>query len=305
MHILFFFIDGIGLGDDDPDRNPFVRASLPTLTSLTGGRPWTSALPRLRHERASFVPTDAVLGIVGTPQSATGQAAIMTGRNVPKIVGGHYGPKPDARVGAVVRSESVVKKMTERGLRGGFLNAYPTAYLERIARGTRLRSANQLALHVGGVDMQGPEAMYADRAISADFTGEAWRTMLGYPDVPVITPYEAGQRMARLSREHDFTFFDHWYTDYVGHRCDMETATAELQKLDEVMAGLLSEWDDSEGLIILTSDHGNLEDCNARGHTINPVPTVIIGERGEEIADSLSDLTDFAGSMLRVLLQGR
>jgi len=303
VRILFFFIDGIGLGDNDPDRNPFVRAALPTLTSLTGGHAWTNVLPRQDFARATFIPTDAVLGVPGTPQSATGQATIMTGRNVPMIVGGHYGPKPDARIGAVVRSESVIKKMVQRGRRCTLLNAYPTAYLERIARGTRLRSANQLALHAGGVQMQGPEAMYAGRAISADFTGEAWRTLLGYPDAPIITPHEAGRRMARLAREYDFSFFDHWFTDYIGHRCELDAATAELEKLDAVMAGLLSEWDDSEGLIIITSDHGNLEDCSVRGHTLNPVPTLIIGERRAELAAGLSDLTDFAGPMLRLLTQ--
>lgn len=304
MHILLFFLDGVGLGDDDPERNAFARADLPTLYALTDGKPWLRDLPRGDNGRALFVPTDARLGVPGIPQSATGQAAIMTGRNVPRIIEGHYGPKPDARISAVIRRDSLVRRLSQYGRQASFLNAYPAAYLERIAQGTRLRSANQLAMHVGGAPMLGPEALYRGEAISADFTGQAWRTLLGYSDAPIITAFEAGQRMARLARQADFTLFDHWLTDYVGHRCEMGRAVEVLEQLDEVVAGLLSEWDDSEGLILITSDHGNLEDCTARRHTQNQVPTLIIGDAREEIGAGLGDLTDFAKPVLRLLNSG-
>lgn len=301
MHILLFFLDGVGLGDDDPDRNAFAQADLPTLHALTGGKRWLRDLPTGDNGRALFIPTDACLGVPGVPQSATGQASIMTGRNVPRIIEGHYGPKPDARISAVIRRDSLVRRLNQQGLRSSFLNAYPAAYLERIAHGTRLRSANQLAMHVGGAPMLGPEALYRGEAISADFTGEAWRTLLGYGDAPIITLFEAGQRMARLARHADFTLFDHWLTDYVGHRCEMGRAVEVLEQLDEVVAGLLSEWDYTDGLIIITSDHGNLEDCGARRHTQNSVPTLIIGDARHEFGEGLTDLTDFAKPVLRLL----
>lgn len=301
MRIFFFFVDGIGLGDDNPDINPFARAALPTMTRLTGGRRWLRDLPRSDSGEAIFIPTDARLGVSGTPQSATGQASIMTGRNVPRIIGGHYGPKPDARVGAVIRAESVVKKLTLHGFESALLNCYPAGYLEKIKEGKRLRSANQLALHAGDVPMRGPEALYAGCAVSADFTGHAWRDVLGYADAPLTTPYEAGQRLARLAQRYDFAVFDHWLTDYVGHRCEMDAAVAELEKMDEVIAGLCSEWDASEGLIVITSDHGNLENCASRGHTQNTVPTLVVGEARHDFAHRLSDLTGFASAILRAL----
>lgn len=304
MRIFLFFVDGIGLGRGDPDVNPFARAHLPTLTQLTSGARWLQDLPRRDNTRALFVPTDACLGIGGTPQSATGQASLMTGRNVPRIIDGHYGPKPDARIGAVIRSESVVKKLTARGLRAGFLNAYPAGYLEKIATGVRLRSANQLAMHVGGVPMRGPAALYDGTAVSGDLTGAGWREVLGYPDAPVITPFEAGQRLARLAQAYDFSLFDYWLTDRMGHRCAMDAAVEELGRLDEVMAGLISEWDDADGLIVLTSDHGNLEDCSVRGHTQNRVPTLIVGDARHEFAAGLNDLTDFAAAILQLLTGG-
>ena len=39
-HILALFLDGIGLGADDPRVNPFAVADLPTLHSLSNGKRW-------------------------------------------------------------------------------------------------------------------------------------------------------------------------------------------------------------------------------------------------------------------------
>lgn len=294
MRILFLFLDGVGLGENDPDRNPFLTTDLPALTSLTGGERWHKDLPRVDGTRSVFVPTDACLGVAGMPQSATGQAALMTGVNVPLVIGEHYGPKPTAQIGTIIRRESVVKKLTARGINAGLLNAYPPGFFESIRSGKRLLSSNQLALQVAGVEMRGANALYSGRALSADFTGEIWRTHLGYSDTPLYEPYETGKRLSELAAEHDFTFFDHWLTDYYGHRGSRKEISLRLQNFDRVIQGLLDNWDDGSGLVVVTSDHGNIEDLSIRGHTRNPVPTLVIGEDRHAFADGLIDLTDFA-----------
>jgi hypothetical protein len=234
------------------------------------------------------------------PQSATGQAAIMTGVNVPKVIGEHYGPKPTAQIGTIIRRGSVVKKLTARGFDAGFLNAYPPGFFESIRSGKRLLSSNQLAMQVAGVEMRGVNALYSGMALPADFTGETWRSYLGYSDTPLYEPYEAGKRMAELAAQHDFAFFDHWMTDYYGHRGSREEIGERLQSFDRVIQGLLDHWDDQSGLIVISSDHGNLEDVTRRGHTRNPVPTLVIGEKRDAFADGLNDLTDLAERILRV-----
>ena len=45
----------------------------------------------------------------------------------------------------------------------------------------------------------------------------------------------------------------------------MTAARTLLATFDEVLGGLVSAWDDAAGLILLTSDHGNLEDLSTRG----------------------------------------
>ena len=59
--------------------------------------------------------------------------------------------------------------------------------------------------------------------------------------------------------------------------------------------------DELEGLLIITSDHGNIENKNHRSHTENPVPTILIGQRHEELAGDIHDLTDIAGVIRQVL----
>ena len=38
MNFLFLFIDGVGLGPDDPKSNPFANADMPNLMGLLEGR---------------------------------------------------------------------------------------------------------------------------------------------------------------------------------------------------------------------------------------------------------------------------
>jgi 2,3-bisphosphoglycerate-independent phosphoglycerate mutase len=315
MRILFLFFDGVGLGEDDPANNPFAAADLPTLSSLTAGQRWLNGLPRIESERATFIPTDACLGVSGRPQSATGQAAIMTGSNVPGQLGYHYGPKPNPEIITIIKESGLVRRLTESGLRSGLLNAYPSTFIENIERGKRLPSSNQMALREGGVRLLDGGDLLEKRAMSADFTGEMWwrhaahhdaatkiwRTEFGNDSQPVMAPEEAGAHLAALAGDYDFSFFDCWLTDYIGHRGGLDDAIDALRVIDGVMKGLLAAWDDDQGLIIVTSDHGNIEDLSERSHTRNPVPSLVIGSARHRITSGLEDLTGFAEGIVDVL----
>ena len=77
--VLLFFVDGVGLGDDDASTNPFLSATLPTLHGLLGVDRITRATAPVHGLRASLVAVDATMGVDGTPQSGTGQASLLTG----------------------------------------------------------------------------------------------------------------------------------------------------------------------------------------------------------------------------------
>ena len=297
-HILFIFLDGVGLGSADPDSNPFVTAEIPTLMRLLGGRRPLAGLPRLEGERAIFIPTDAGLGVDGLPQSATGQAAIVTGRNVPREIGRHWGPQPNAEVAAILRQGSVFSRLAQRGLFAGLVGAYPRRYFDAIASGHRSYSAIPLAATAAGLPLLGSADLRAGRALSADFTGEGWPE----PGAPVYSLPAAGRQLAKIAASYHFAFLEHWITDYVGHRGGLAEGRQALERFDGVLAGLLEAFDDQSGLIVITSDHGNLEDLTHRHHTASAVPTLLIGPDRQTFAAGLADLTGFAGAIERYLL---
>lgn len=291
VHI--FFLDGVGLGGADPDVNPFVTASLPHLTNLLG-KNWFLTRQPIHTERASLVPTDANLNMPRKPQSATGQATILTGRNVPQLVGEHYGPKPNPAVAAVIAQGSLFQEMVAAGGQAALITPYPQGYFDAVARGKRLLSAVPLAATQAGVPLMTADDLQNGRAVSPGFTGQGWRDQLGYPDIPLFTLDEAGRQIANIAADYQFSFFEHWPSDRAGHRGTLANATAHLETIDGVLGGLLAAWDDENSLLILTSDHGNIEEKDQRQHTRNPVPTVLVGANHAALASQIYDLTDIA-----------
>jgi 2,3-bisphosphoglycerate-independent phosphoglycerate mutase len=300
-HILFIFVDGIGLGDDDPATNPFSVADMPTLTALTNGKRWLRDTGRQVSDRAIFIPTDPRLDIPGRPQSGTSQAAILTGKNVPQIVGEHYGPKPNLQTRELLTEDNFFKQVSAAGKKAALLDAYPPALLAEIERGKTLPSSIQYAAIAAGQALYTIEDVIARRALTPEWTGNSWREHLKIMETPLYTPPEAGRLLVEMSRPYDFAFHSHWYTDYVGHRGPFEMGVQLLEMFDGVMQGILEAWDDREGLVIMTSDHGNMEVIGDRHHTENDVPTLVIGQGKEAFADGLTALTDFVPRMAKYL----
>ena len=54
--IIFLFLDGVGLGADDPSINPLARAHLPTIGALLNGAPLTASSGQVTAARASLTP---------------------------------------------------------------------------------------------------------------------------------------------------------------------------------------------------------------------------------------------------------
>ncbi len=302
MRVLFLFLDGIGLGIDDPSLNPFARASLPNLSGLLAGRRLLAASAPAQTDRATLLALDACLGVPGLPQSATGQAVLLTGRNIPAEIGYHYGPKPDKATAATLEDGGIFGALTRAGKRAALINAYPAGYFQGIHSGRRLYSSIPLAVTRAGLALRNTDDLLMGKAISADFTGQGWRDRLGHPEIPILSYADAGQRLVDLSAGLDFAFFEYWLTDYAGHGQDMDAATRLLEQFDTVLGGLLSAWDDENGLILLTSDHGNLEDVSTRRHTASPVPLLLVGNAwAREKFSRVTDLTGVTPAILAML----
>jgi len=296
MRLLFLFLDGIGLGEDNPEINPFARADMPNLRSLLGGKNLTKSAAPYENHTLSLLPVDPNLGVKGLPQSATGQAVLLTGINIPAELGYHYGPKPNPEVAQYLNGHTIFSKTVNAGKKAALLNAYPPRYFDGIDSGKRLYSSIPLALTNAGLPLFTEKDYYAGNALSADFTGEGWREFLGYPDAPTFNPNTAGSKLAELAQRYDFSFFEYWASDYAGHKQDMASAVKQLETFDGVLQGLLENWDLENDLILLTSDHGNMEDLNTRKHTAAHVPLLLFGNKTirAEFQKEITDLTSIA-----------
>ena len=303
MKILFLFLDGIGLGDNEPEKNPFARANMPYLQSLLGGQTLIRETAPFEGERASLLAVDPNLGVKGLPQSATGQAVLLTGINIPAELNYHYGPKPNPEVAQYLDEKTIFAKTVKAGKKTALLNAYPSRYFEGIDSGKRLYSAIPLALTNAGLSLFTQDDYFAGRALSADFTGKGWREFMSLRDAPLFEPEEAGKKLAQLAKQYDFSFFEYWASDYAGHKQDMDSAVSQLETFDGVLKGLLETWHNEDGLILLTSDHGNMEDLSTRKHTSAHVPLLLFGDKNDrrEFQKDIHDLTGIAPAVMRLL----
>lgn len=303
MKILFLFLDGIGLGNNDPHNNPFSQARMPFLQQLLEGRNLVIDHAPFEGDKASLLALDACLGVPGVPQSATGQATLLTGINIPAQIGYHYGPKPNLEISAYLKNGNLFSQLKQAGKQCAFLNAYPPVYFQNIHSGRRMYAAIPMAATSAGLGLRTAQDLQDGNAISADFTAAGWREHLGLETTPLSSPIEAGMRLAHLAQTYDFSLFEYWLSDYAGHQQKLDTAVDLLEILDQVLEGIFNIWDGTSGLVLLTSDHGNMEDLGTRRHTLNPVPALLIGDAvlRHTFQKNLEDISGIAPAILSAI----
>jgi 2,3-bisphosphoglycerate-independent phosphoglycerate mutase len=312
VKLLFLFLDGVGLGADDPSTNPIAAARIPTFEALLGGRRPVAAAEGLRCDGASLVGLDATLGVAGTPQSGTGHATLLTGEDAVRRFGRHTGPWVPTALRPLVAEKSVLARARGAGLRVAFANAYPEELTHRVAGGLGgvagrllgpLRAGPPLAaIGAGVLNRHTPELERGD-AVASEITNAGWIERLRRTSLPRVTPEEAGANLGRIAAGHDLTLFAHYTTDHVGHRGTFSDAVAAVERVDRFLAGVL-ETLPSDALLLIASDHGNLEAFGA-GHTTNPALAMVVGPGHEAVAERLGDLRDVAGAVMGAVGEGR
>jgi hypothetical protein len=296
----FIFVDGVGAGRRDPEVNPLARGDF-LLSRFDDG----SGAPLPGGGRA--VLADARLGVEGRPQSATGQSTILTGENAPALLGKHLLGFPNPRLRELLERRSIYRRLAEAGRSAVFVNAYPVAYLAAlgfpvegvpefvIPRRVRA-SATTVAFAAGG----GRFRTFADaregRGLTHDLT--ARRAAELKPPLPRRTPEEAAAIFLEVARGADLAAFEFFETDEAGHARSMERALDALDRLDRFLRRLVAALGPGDAMVV-TSDHGNLDDLSTRNHTLAPVPVLGFGRAADRL-DGLADLTGIAPLLLRL-----
>ena len=293
--VLFVFLDGVGIGPSDPDRNPFLQARLPTLTRLIGHLPTLDRPSEAAGAPARVVPLDATLGVAGTPQSGTGQTALLTGHNAPALYGRHFGPWTPVKLRPLLASENLLSVALRAGRRVVFANAYPAGFAA--AHGGKRLAPSPLAALSAGLMTRGVEELASGEAVASEITNGGWRSRLGHTNLPRVTPEEAGENLGRLAGGAHLTYFAHYSTDHAGHRGGMAGAIRALERVDRFLDGVLRAVPEDTALVV-ASDHGNIEEVGEE-HTRNPVLGCVHGGADPSMLDGASSIADVAGAVLR------
>lgn len=294
--VVFVFLDGFGLGPAGPG-NPLSVFDWPRLGEMLGARPVLGQ--SVRGPERVLTALDATLGVEGTPQSATGQVSLFTGRNAVRELGYHLPAYPNPRLRAILDEDNLLKHTSDAGLRSTFANAYSTEYFQWAEAGKIRHSATTLSVLATKQPFRMLDDLLAGRAVFWDITNDELRRRPGYDHVPLVTPEAAGEGLAGIAAEYDLVLFECFQPDRLGHRRDGEGALAFLSVLDGFL-GACRESLPGDGSLVVCSDHGNLEDLTVGGHTCNPVPLVALGPAAGELAGA-KDITHVAPALYRSL----
>lgn len=289
MSVIFIFIDGVGLGDESSE-NPFYEKRYESFEALTDGHFNSSAKPKFEKDRL-FKPIDANLGVDGLPQSGTGQTALFTGRNAAKEIGKHFGPFPHSGIKPFLKKESVFHAVKELDKKPYFLNAYPPIFFEHAKKRNRW-SCTTLMTKSSGLTLNSTDEVLNETALTAEIVQNAWRNKLGI-DIPEITPTDAAKRLLDVVPEYDLLLYEYYLTDKAGHSQKETDAHRVLEPLDKFLMHIIRHMKSSDTLVI-TSDHGNLEDLSTKTHTRNKVPLFVLGDSVHpfEKTESLTDVKE-------------
>jgi len=295
--ILFVFIDGIGLGIPS-SANPFSTNLLPGFEILSGKQVWDSNARPVALQNLSFRGIDATLGVDGLPQSGTGQATLFTGYNCASIAGRHFGPFPHSATRDAIRQYNVFSRVKNLSGEAAFSNAYPPVFF-RYAREKDRWSVTTRACLDSGTEIRTIEHLNEGDALAADITGERLVTHLSLP-INVLTESDAARNLVSIAARHSITLFEYFLTDKAGHSQSFKKSIQYLESLDRFILGILDYIDDKDITLVLTSDHGNLEDLSVKTHTKNPVPFAAFGPGARAFHD-ISSITDVTPRIMTLL----
>lgn len=295
--LLLFFIDGIGLGEDDELVNPLRDL----FSGLMDGHRFVRCNGPLFFQGGVLVPTDPVMGVPGVPQSATGQTSIFTGVNAQKRIGYHLTGFPNGELKIIIKERSLMKALVQRGIRATAANLYSQEFFEKRRNSSRnLFPVSTLTIQASGTAFRYWQDYRVGRAVFADITNELIRSR-GY-DIPLIEPEAAAANMLNILGEFDFVFFEYFMTDLHGHKRNRAEILRCAEILSRFTESLWEKADRRNTALLIVSDHGNAEDMSIGGHTANPVPTLLLSEDRDVqrlFADSVIDLTDVYKTVLK------
>ena len=291
------FIDGIGIGKEDYEYNPFFKYNFKTFKDIFGSIPHLQN-QKLESKNAYVFPVDACMGIPDLPLSGTGQTSIFCGVNAPQIIGKHFGPYPYSTLVPIIEEQNIFREFKKKKKKVYFANAYPQMFFDYINSGRRRLSVTTLSCLLTGVKLNRARDLHAGRALSAEIDNERFVNRLNYK-LKIIQPKTAADRLLKIAGQNHFTLFEIFHTDHLGHGRNSEYLEYFSHVLDGFIYSLIKNIHANVTLIIC-SDHGNYEDLSIKSHTLNPAVGITAGKNAKYLADNIKHLYDIKPSIMEL-----
>ncbi len=147
------------------------------------------------------------------------------------------------------------------------------------------------AARQAGVPLRTWDDVRAGRALTGSMTNELENDFhfdaFGIEPLPTRAPEEAARILADLAKEHAFTFYKYQLADLVSHTGRTDLARQTFGIIERFIGELLDLLDE-ETTLVVTSDHGHLEQVGfTKGHPKSKVPTWAFGAGMMEVAEML------------------
>ena len=308
QRVIFIFIDGAGIGRADAG-NPFFQAGSLFLPFWQGAM----TLP----DNTPLTAIDATLGIPGIPQSASGQTALFCGVKAEEIANRHRNGYPDQLLRQVILEKNLLLGLKKRKIPARFLNAYPvyrdffsakhikinedgrfwfsSLFPERFKKIVSVTSCMLLA--AGDIPFTEKDIL-TRRSLYQDYSNR--QLIAQGMKLPEYSPAQAAAIIADAAKAYDFILYEYFQTDMYAHRRSFADCVKLIRDLNTLIESLLARLDKRQDTLILTSDHGNLEDFHLRGHSRNPVPFLAWGRHGEQLRKKIRTLSDVTPALMQL-----
>jgi hypothetical protein len=306
--VIFIFIDGVGIGHADAG-NPFFKAESLFLPFWQGAMTLPDGTP--------LAAIDATLNIPGPPQSASGQTALFCGVGAGEIANRHHNGYPDMLLRKIILENNLLLRLKKRKVDARFLNAYPVLHDFFTAKHIQINAEGHfwfsetfptrfkrtisvtscMVLASGDIPFTEKDIL-AKKALYQDYSNRQLNEK-GL-SLPEFSPEQAADILNKASQRFDFVLYEYFQTDIYAHRRPFADCVALIRNLDNLIGSLLTRLDKKQDTLILTSDHGNLEDFHLRGHSRNPVPLLAWGKHGEFLRTKIKSISDITRAILEL-----
>jgi predicted AlkP superfamily pyrophosphatase or phosphodiesterase len=220
---------------------------------------------------------------------------MFSGVNCAAAMGKHCEGFPGPNLRKIIETDNLFKQLRSKGKEVCFSDAYLVDSAEELAA-RRFKSVTTVMALTTPETIRTVDDLQNGQAVMQDLTRETIQDR--WPDIAVIPPQRAAEHLASIVRQFDFTLFEFFQSDVAGHSMDYARACAALRTYDRFLASIVRFTEAMGVTLVMTSDHGNIENISERGHTLNPVPFVAFGPKEEFLRERVSSLVDVTPAIL-------